>query len=43
MSSAEFDHVAVELDAAELGGPVDVGVLRRNMAAGGSIVGFAQR
>jgi len=41
MRGAELDRVTVELDAAELGGPVDIGVLRRNKAAGGSIVGFA--
>lgn len=41
MRSAELDRVTVELDATELGGPVDVGVLRRNRAAGGSIIGFA--
>jgi len=41
MRNAELDRVTVELDAAELGGPVDIGVLRRNRAAGGSIVGFA--
>ena len=41
MRSAELDRVTVELDAAELGGPLDIGLLRRNRAAGGSIVGFA--
>lgn len=41
MRSPELDHVTVELDAAELSGPVNIGVLRRTRAAGGSIVGFA--
>jgi serine/threonine-protein kinase HipA len=41
MRSSELDHVMVELDAAELSGPVDIGVLRRTSAAGGAIVGFA--
>jgi serine/threonine-protein kinase HipA len=41
MRSSELDHVTVELDAAELSGPVDIGVLRRTRAARGSIVGFA--
>ncbi|MGH7704978.1 MAG: type II toxin-antitoxin system HipA family toxin [Candidatus Dormibacteria bacterium] len=41
MRSGTLDHVTVELDAAELSGPVDIGVLRRTKAAGGSIVGFA--
>ena len=41
MRSAELDQVTVELDDDELGGPIDIGVLRRNRAAGGSIVGFS--
>lgn len=35
------DTVSVEIDAADLGGLLAVGTLRRNRAASGSIVGFA--
>lgn len=35
------DSVAVEIDAAELGGQLRIGRLRRNRTAGGSIVGFS--
>ena len=41
MIGAELDAVSVELDAAELGGPVTIGTLRRMRAPGGSLVGFA--
>ena len=41
MSSQIPDTVTVEIDAAELGGHLVVGTLRRNRAAGGSIIGFA--
>ena len=41
MSAAVLDSVTVELDAAELGGELVVGTLRRNRASGGSIIGFS--
>lgn len=41
MSEAVPDSVIVEVDAAELGHPSDVGILRRNPAPGGSIIGFS--
>ena len=41
MSSEIPDSVTAEIDAAELGGQLVVGTLRRNQAAGRSIIGFA--
>jgi len=41
VSSEIPDTVTAEIDAAELGGLLVVGTLRRNQAAGGSIIGFA--
>lgn len=41
MSGEIPETVTVEIDAAELGGRLTVGTLRRNQAAGASIIGFA--
>lgn len=41
MSTEIPDTVTAEIDAAELGGLLVVGTLRRNRAAGGDIIGFA--
>ena len=41
MSGPLPSRVSVELDAAELGGPVQVGTLRRTASPSGGIVGFA--
>jgi hypothetical protein len=41
VTAADVDVVTVELDDPTLGGPVDIGTLRRNRVSQGSIVAFA--